>query len=124
VVCGNLCAEGCFPFSASACGGGGNSQWGCGADGCGLPAYGGGACGPMGCDGVHGNLPPTTAPGPDAKPMSAVYGQQPAYLYTAGYQPAMYPAYGYPQVPGYGPGMAPAAPAPQAAPANVPSYWK
>jgi hypothetical protein len=108
VVCGTLCADGCFPFSA-------NGGGACG----GMGAYGGSACGPLGCDGCNGNLPPADNNGMS---MSGPGMPYPADLYTAGYQPAMMPSYAYPQAPGYG--FAPPMPAPQAAPANVPAYWK
>jgi hypothetical protein len=121
VVCGHLCADGCFPFGLSSCGGG---FAGYGGGCCGFPAYGGDACGPLstcdggpGSNGCNGNLPPA-----NGAPMSAVYPQPSMDVYAAGYHPAAVMPYAYPQAPGYG--VVPQMPVPQAAPANVPAYWK
>jgi hypothetical protein len=111
VVSGNLCCDGCVPF-------------------CPTGAYAGGACGPLGCGplmgpgcdgGCFGQLPPVTCAPSDAPagtigmapqgvPVPMVYGPPQANVYSAGYQPAMYPVYP-PTMPR------------QAQPASAPEYW-
>jgi hypothetical protein len=121
VCCGSVYCDGCVPF-------------GSGGPGClnysGLPGSGPWNC--LDSGSCVGQLPPVgnvpagpVAPAlqslpsamPKGPPEAAAYG--PPAVYSAGYRPAYYPAYGY----GYGYGYGYAPPAPAYGTGNVPAYW-